>query len=92
MYFKKTMDAIPQFSAINPIEVTNALCINLYKNGEMDFLSQVVGELERDYKENPFMSKNLQVYKYLIDPQSQDINQLLPDVRTVVNSVFSDEH
>jgi Flp pilus assembly protein TadD len=92
MYFKKTIDALRQIPAINPIEVSNALCINLYKNREMDFLRQVVGELEQDYKENPFMTKTLQVYNYLIDSQSQDINQLHPDVRTVVNSILNEKH
>jgi superkiller protein 3 len=90
-YFKKTIDAIYQKDSINAYEVVNALCLGLYQDGDLDFLRQITDELERDYKDDPFMSLNLQVYRYLLHPNDYDINQLHPDVRTVVNSILQDK-
>ena len=90
-YFKKTLDAINQNKSINPYEIVNALCLGLYQDGDLDFLRQISDELERDFKDDPFMSLNLQVYRYLLHPNDYDINQLHPDVRTVVNSILQDK-
>lgn len=89
-YFKNTFDSIRNFSFININEVINGLCIGLYKDGDMDFLRQVVDELSQDFADDAFVMINLEVYKYLLNPEGMDINQLHPDVRTVVESVLQD--
>lgn len=90
-YFKNTFDAVRNFAYININEVINGLCIGLYKDGDMDFLRQVVDELSHDFTDDAFVKINLQVYKYLLNPEGMDINQLHPDVRTVVNSIIKEE-
>ncbi len=90
-HFKNTFDAIRNFSFININEVINGLCIGLYKDGDMDFLRQVVDELSHDFAHDAFVKINLEVYKYLLNPEGMDINQLHPDVRTVVNSIIKEE-
>lgn len=90
-YFKNTFNSIRNISYININEVINGLCIGLYKDGDMDFLSQVVDELSHDFADDAFVQINLEVYKYLLNPEGMDINQLHPDVRTVVESVLLDK-
>ncbi len=90
-YFKTTFDAIRNVTYININEVINGLCIGLYKDGDMDFLRQVVDELSHDFADDAFVKINLEVYKYLLNPEGMDINQLHPDVRTVVNSIIKEE-
>ncbi|MBK8624104.1 MAG: hypothetical protein IPN86_00575 [Saprospiraceae bacterium] len=90
-YFKTTFDAIRNVTYININEVINGLCIGLYKDGDMDFLRQVVDELSHDFANDAFVKINLEVYKYLLNPEGMDINQLHPDVRTVVNSIIKEE-
>lgn len=89
-YFKNTFDSIRNFSFININEVINGLCIGLYKDGDVDFLRQVVDELSHDFANDTFVKINLDVYRYLLNPEEMDINQLHPDVRTVVNSILKE--
>lgn len=88
-HFKKTFDTIRNFDYININEVINGLCIGLYKDGDQDFLRQVVDELAYDFADDAFVQINLEVYKYLLNPGEKDINQLHPDVRTVVESILA---
>ena len=90
-YFKNTIDALRKFSFINFIEVINGLCIELYKDGNLDFLRQVVDEVNHDFAEDKFVQINLEVYKYLLNQKYIDINTLHPDVRTVVQSILSEK-
>lgn len=90
-HFKNTIDTIRNFDFININEVINGLCIGLYKDGDMDFLRQVVDELSHDFADDAFVQINLEVYKYLLSPERYDIHQLHPDVRTVVESILDEE-
>ena len=90
-YFKNTFDTIRNFGFININEVINGLCIGLYEDGDIDFLGQVVDELSYDFADDAFVQINLEVYKYLLNPDEMDINQLHPDVRTVVKSILHDK-
>ncbi|MFZ1789781.1 MAG: tetratricopeptide repeat protein [Saprospiraceae bacterium] len=90
-YFKNTFDSIRNFPFVNFNEAINGLCLGIYKDGDMDFLRQIVDELSHDFADEAFVMINLEVYKYLLNPEGIDINQLHPDVRTVVQSILQDK-
>jgi len=86
--FKNTLDSVQAYTFINRHEVVNALCLSIYKQGDLSFLKLIIEELEREKEGDPILPLILQVFDYLLEPGLQDINQLHPDVRTVVESVL----
>lgn len=89
--FKKIISEIKQTEQNQIIKFINSICIGLYTDNDFEFLQHIVDELSYEFKDDPFVMVNLEVFKYLLEPAAVDINGLHPDVRIVVNSILNEK-
>lgn len=88
LLFKQTLDFIQDKHPEWLIGFVIALTMHLYVGEKKELLDSFVDELGVSENNNPFLNIILECWRYLQNPEDQDISKLHPDARLVANRIL----